>query len=101
MGKGMGATQIQAAGRAGHEAFLLHNSRGPHCRDQSVGMEFCVRRPEAACGWGLPLSESMGPGIGGGGDITLPAPLGSVLMTPMLSAPAQSLSACPTRTATS
>lgn len=65
-------------------------------------MEFHVKRPEAARGRGLSLSLSQWVlGWRGYGDITLPAPLGSVLMTPMPFARAQSLSACPARTAAS
>lgn len=66
--------------------------------DGSVRMGlFCERRLEVVWGWSLSLSPGVlgwDAGLVGCGDTTLHAPHGSVPMTLMLSAPAQSLPAC-------
>lgn len=101
MGKGVGSCRGWAAVSTGLRALSHHTARGPTHRAHSVTVELSLRRPEIAWGCALSLSKWV-PGWGAGqevcGDITLCGSLGSVPMTPMLSAPAQSLFACPNGT---
>lgn len=100
MGKGVGSCRGWAAVSTGLRALSRHTSRGP------TQSPFCdsgiVSQKARDCrGCALSLSKWV-PGWGAGqgvcGDVTLCGPLGSVPMTPMLSAPAQSLFACPNGT---